>query len=200
MLKIELIWRTLKVMSGRDITQYHFLLERSQHAQHNYLQTSRPSKWMKLLSVSEFSKGGRVMVWMEGKGSIISVCLWGPFSSCTSFQKVISLMAFVGRHFYKILTWTHLIFTFFGESYLIWGMFTSVEMLLLKAACRSFESPHAWISIFKFSWQLLHSPEHAGSKFLLKHVITSNDLAPAMWCQVMASGGNVNKRKLASWR
>lgn len=67
-------------------------------------------------------------------------------------------------------------------------------MLLLKAACRSFERPHAWVSIFKFSWQLLHSPEHAGSKFLLKHVITSNDLAPAMWCQVMASESNVNKR------
>lgn len=59
------------------------------------------------------------------------------------FQKVISFMALLGECFYKILTWTHLIFTFLGESCSVWSMFTSVEMLLLKAACRSFERPHA---------------------------------------------------------
>lgn len=47
----------------------------------------------------------------------------------------------------------------------------------------------------------IHAPEHVGSEILLKHVITGNDLAPAMWYHAMAIGSNVNnKRKLASWR
>lgn len=119
------------------------------------------------------------------------------------FQKVISFMAFLERCLHKILTWIHLIFTFLRKSCSIWSIFTSAEMLLFEAACRSFERPHAWVSIFKFSWQLLHSPEHAESKLLLKRVITSDDLAPAMWCQAMAIGSNVNKKtgklEIAKW-
>ena len=99
--------------------------------------------------------------------------------------------------FHKILTWIHLIFTFLGESCSVWSMFASIKTLRFEAACRYFEKPHAWVSIFTCSWQLLHAPEHVGSELLLKH---GNDLAPAMWYQVMAIGSNVNKRKLASWR
>lgn len=158
--------------------------------------------WIRLILVSDFPLGRREAILMEGKCYMrsIFICLWATFNSCT-FRKSFHLWFFWGGwSFHKILTWIHLIFTFLGESCSIWSMFTSIEMLLLEAACRSFESPHAWVSIFTFSWQLLHSPEHAGFKLLLKHAITGDDLTPTMWCQVMAIGSNVNKRKLASWR
>lgn len=115
------------------------------------------------------------------------------------FPKCISLLASVRRCFHKTLTWIYLIFPFVGESCSVWNMLISLKCFCWKPG--GFEKLHEirlYFYVLTTASTCLHFPKHTVAKFLLKHIITRDDLTSATWCQGITRGSKVKKGRLTS--